>query len=421
MFAQRSSEPARKRRRRGLWTLIGQLIVAAVAIEATVLAVLMAVAAQRKRRIPQQSFPYLELSEVEVADNRMQIYCYGQDLYDAMLQAIDEARETIFLETFIWKSDAVGQEFKEHLARKAEQGVLVCVIFDRFGNTVVPRAFKRFPPGIKALEYTALRHLWNFFDPRRYALDHRKVLAVDGKVAFIGGYNIGQLYATKWRDTHVRIEGPEAADLAQEFVDFWDRHQPADDRLGMHFARRLAPTVNIQTNDAARLIFPIRDMYIQAIDRAQKHIYITNAYFIPDRVLLNALISASRRGVDVQILVPWMSNHVAADWVARGYFAMCLEAGIGIFAYRDVMIHAKSCTIDGLWSTLGTANLDRLSEVGNHEINIQIYDAAFARQMELIFARDKTNAFELTSERWSARPWYVKLSELILSPLRPAL
>ncbi len=421
MIAHHTTDGMRPRRRLSVWGLVAQIVLAMVAVQASVLAVLMAMAAQRKRRTPQHTFPYLELGETEVADNRVQIYCYGQDLYDAMLQAIDEARETIFLETFIWKSDAIGEEFKAHLARKAEEGVLVCVIFDRFGNTVVPRDFKQFPPSIKVMEYTALIHPWSFFDPRRYALDHRKLLAVDGKVAFIGGYNLGQLYATQWRDTHMRIEGPEAADLAQEFVDFWNDRQSEAERLELRFPRRLVPNIGVRTNDAARLIFPIRDMYIHAIDRAQHHIYITNAYFIPDRVLLNALIAAARRGVDVQILVPWMSNHVAADWVARGYFDTCLKAGIRIFAYRDAMIHAKTCTIDGCWSTLGTANLDRLSEVGNHEINIEIYDATFARQMELIFERDKTNAFELTSERWSARPWYVKLSEMILAPLRPAL
>jgi cardiolipin synthase A/B len=229
------------------------------------------------------------------------------------------------------------------------------------------------------------------------------------------------MYATRWRDTHLRIEGPDVADLAQEFVDFWDRNQTSEERLGRRFRRRFSPTIGLHTNDAARLIFPIRDMYIQAIDRAQHHIYITNAYFIPDRVLLNALLAAARRGVDVQILVPWMSNHIAADWAARGYFDTCLRGGIRIFGYRDVMIHAKTCTIDGCWSTLGTANLDRLSEVGNHEVNVEIYDEAFAGEMETIFECDKTNAFELTPEGWSARPWFVKLSELILSPLRPAL
>jgi cardiolipin synthase A/B len=413
---------ARHKRRLRIWVLALQIVGAVLALQAAVLAVLSVVAARRKRRSSARSFPHLELPPVQVAGNTLQLYCFGRDLYDAMLDAIDEAQESIFIETFIWKGDALGKEFRDRLARKAEQGVLVCVIFDRFGNLVVPHSFKAsFPPGIKVLEYTALLHPWHFFDPRRYALDHRKLLVVDGRRAFIGGYNIGQLYSTKWRDTHLGIEGPEAADLAQEFMDFWDRNQTKDLQLGLHFPRRLDPIINVHTNDAARLVFPIRDLYIRAIERAQHHIYITNAYFVPDRVLLNAMIEAARRGVDVQVLVPWMSNHIAADWAARGYFATCLAAGIRIFAYRDTMIHAKTCTIDGRWSTLGTANLDRLSEVGNHEINVEIYDEAFAQQMERLFACDKTNSFELTAQSWAARPWYVKLSEIILSPLRPAL
>jgi cardiolipin synthase len=419
---QQLTRLARWRHRLHLWRLALQVVAAVAAVQAAVLAVLAAVAAQRRHRSPQQGFPRPQLDEVEVGGNFLQLYSYGKDLYDAMLAAIDGARETIFLDSFIWKGDAVGQRFKDHLGRKAAEGVRVCVIFDRFANFVVPRRFKRsFLPGVEVLMYWPLRRPWHLLDPRRYALDHRKLLVVDGQVAFIGGYNIGQLYATRWRDTHVRIRGPEAADVAQAFVDFWDRNQPRSQRLRLHFPRRFAPAVNLHTNDTGRLIFPIRDVYIGAIDRAQEHIYITNAYFIPDRTLLGALIAAAGRGVDVQVLVPWMSNHITADWAARGYFDACLRAGIRIFAYKGAMIHAKTCTIDGVWSTLGTANLDRLSEVGNYEVNLEVYDATFARQMELLFECDKTNAFELTREQWEARPWYVKVSELLLSPLRPAL
>jgi cardiolipin synthase len=170
-------------------------------------------------------------------------------------------------------------------------------------------------------------------------------------------------------------------------------------------------------NDAARLSFPIRAMYISAIDRAERHIHLTDAYFIPDRVLLARLTAAARRGVDVQVLVPWRSNHTLADRMARGRFAACLEAGIRIYRYK-AMIHAKTCTIDGQWSTVGTANLDRLSAVGNLELNAEIYSRALARQMEALFEQDKTNATELSGEEWSARRWPEKLSERLLAPLR---
>jgi cardiolipin synthase len=157
-------------------------------------------------------------------------------------------------------------------------------------------------------------------------------------------------------------------------------------------------------------------MYISAIDRAERRIRLTNAYFIPDRTLRRALKAAAQRGVDVQVLLPWISNHPLADWMARGLFTELLGAGIRLFGYRT-MLHAKTCTIDGQWSTIGTANLDRLSSVGNYEMNAEIYSSALAEQMEQLFESDKANATELTLETWAARPWYAKVSERVLAPL----
>jgi cardiolipin synthase len=395
---------------------------ALLAAQAFTVAVLsLVVARRRKQRRLISGFPHLRTGEVAVGANHLRIYSYGRDLYDAMIAAIESAKESIYFETFIWKDDAVGREFLTHLTRKAEQGVAVYTIFDSFGNLVVPRAFKRFPPCIHALEYQAIRTIWHLFDPRRYQVDHRKLLIVDGHIAFIGGYNIGQLYATEWRDTHLRIRGPASADLAQSFIDFWNRHQPRQERIKRHFPRTFDPLIALHGTDALRLTFPIRDMYIEAIDRAEQHILLTNAYFVPDHILLDALEQAAARGVDVQVLVPWTSNHIVADWAARGYFTECLKKGIRIFGYRRAMIHAKTCTIDGQWSTIGTANLDRLSSVGNYELNVELFSEEVAAQMEDIFECDKTNAFELTLEEWVKRRWYVKLSEIILTPLRVAL
>ena len=238
------------------------------------------------------------------------------------------------------------------------------------------------------------------------------------RVGFIGGYNIGSHYATEWRDTHLRLRGHAAADLAQSFIDFWNRRSPRTQRITHRYHRHFDPLISLRSTDALRLTFPIRDMYIEAIDRAEHHIYLTNAYFVPDHILLDALKSAAARGVDVQILLPWTSNHVVTDWVARGYFTECLAAGIRVFGYQQAMIHAKTCTIDGQWSTIGTANLDRLSSVGNYEINMELYSEELAAQMADLFDCDKTNAHELTLEDWLSRPWYAQLSERILAPLR---
>src|SRR5260370_23206010 len=175
----------------------------------------------------------------------------------------------------------------------------------------------------------------------------------------MGGFNLGSLYATPWGDTHLHMGGPAAAELAESFIDFWKRHDPEHTQISRHYPRRFDPLINERGTDALRLTFPIRDMYIEAIDRAEHAIRLTNAYFVPDRMLLEALEAAAERGGDVQALVPWISNHVVVDWLARGHFTDCLKAGITVFGYRN-MLHAKTCTIDGQWSPIGTAKCERL-------------------------------------------------------------
>ncbi|WP_161977845.1 phospholipase D-like domain-containing protein [Dictyobacter kobayashii] len=399
--------------------LIRNIIISIFSAQIITATILLVISAIRDRNKKQRSFPSIELKEVQVGANRLQIYGYGEDLYKAMLEAIDSAQESIYIESYIWKDDEAGWDFKTHLAHKAAEGVEVYVIFDRIGNLVVPRDFKTsFDPAIHLMEYRAFGLYRHMLDPRRYALDHRKLLIVDGKTSFIGGYNIGSLYASSWRDTHLRIQGPASAEIARSFTDFWNRFGPKNEPIKRQYQRRFDPLINLHGNDALRLTFPIRDMYIEAINRAEHSIYLSNAYFVPDGSLLDSLKAASQRGVDVRILVPWTSNHVVADWISHSYFSECLDAGIHILGYRHAMLHAKTCTIDGQWSTIGTANLDRLSSIGNYEINVEIYSSEFAQQMERLFACDTADVIELTADRWHHRPWYTKLSEHILTPLR---
>lgn len=399
------------------WALraLGVLMLAQV----VTMGVLAVVALARRRRRPSSGFPRARFEELRVEGNDLQLYCYGGHLFPDMIRAIDEAQETILLETYIWKGDRLGRIFKEHLIARAEQGVRVYVIFDNFANLVVPRRFKQFPKSIQVLRYGALYRPWHALDPRNYARDHRKLLIVDGRVAFLGGYNIGDVFALEWRDTHVRVRGQEAARLGQAFIDFWNRQVKDGARIDWVLGRGLRPHIVHRTNDARRMLFPIRDMYVDAIDRSERRVWITTAYFIPDSAMRVALCNAAQRGVDVRVLVPWASNHVTADWLGRGFYSALLGCGVRIFCYRAAMNHAKTMTVDGVWSTVGTANLDRLSQIGNYEINLEIYDERFAAQMERLFEIDRTNTFELREGRWLARPWYAKIGERILAPLRP--
>jgi len=412
--------------RRGLSTLrrLGfRLFLALTAVQAVIVGVLVAMAEFRKRRHgPREGFPWEDQPEIklESGEDRLKIYAYGVSLYEAMLEEIEAAEGEIFVGTFIWQGEEVGGGFVETLARKADEGVEVYVVFDGLANVFVPPSFKRFPEKIHLLHFRPLSGPAKILNPRNVFRFHRHVMSVDGKVAFLGGYNIGSLYAAGWRDTHVRVRGDAAREVDNAFVDFWNAHRTGElPRITPNKERDWNPSVRVRRNDPYMRIFPIRETYIEAIDRANSHVYLTHAYFIPDRALKAHLIDAKERGVDIQLLVPEQSNHITADWLARRHFHDLLEAGVRIFLYKHIMIHSKTATVDGLWSTIGSANIDRYSMLGNYELNIEVYSRGLASQMERMFEMDKTNAEELTLEEWARRPLPAKLVERTLASLSP--
>jgi cardiolipin synthase len=401
---------------RGLLALFG--------LQIAVIAILLAIDAWRKRYRSQGHFPRAAAEPVEVGPSQVQLYTSGEDLYEAMLQAIRQARRRIFFETFIWKDDLMGQKFKLEIQRAADRGVAVYVMYDGFANLVVPRQFKRFSAHVYVLRYPLFAWLRHPLSLNWYVRDHRKVLVIDGLVAFVGGYNIGERYATQWRDTHLRIVGPDARELESVCINFWNMYRRRNRSLPVLTEpkeRDWDPLLVIHGNDPHMLVFPIRNSYLEAINRASRHIYLTHAYFIPDRIILQALLQAAARDVDVRLLLPHTSNHIIADWLARGLYTQCLAGGIRLFLYQGAMVHAKTATIDGIWSTIGTANLDRLSLLGNFEINVEIYSEPLARQMEEMFMQDALHACELTYEQWVNRSLLQVLAEKILLPLRPLL
>ena len=402
--------------KRALLSLLGLQVLLAL--------VLTLVDSYRRRGRKPNPFPTTPPAEVTIGDGTVTTYTYGQDLYDAMLAAIDSAEQRILFESYIWKGDATGEAFKTALSRAAGRGVEVYAVYDGFANLVVSPLFKRFGPRLKVLEYPVYTAGWRFFDLRRYGRDHRKILVVDDRVGFVGGYNVGSAYATEWRDTHVRITGPGVFDLARTFADFWNlnrRPRHGVRPLLLETAADWEPRIRVHRNVPRLWMFPIRSMYLEAINRASHHIWMTHAYFIPDSDFVGTIMDAARRGVDVRLLLPATSNHVLADWLSRGYYGEMLAAGVRIFRFQGAMVHAKTSTIDGRWSTVGTANLDRLSMTGNYEVNVEFVDPAMAAQMERIFETDLSNAQELTAETWAARGVHRKFTELVLAPLRPLL
>lgn len=374
----------------------------------------------RGRKIPDLA-PAQPMSHAINDGSTATTYTYGAALFDDMLAAIDGAQKRILLETYIIKGDAVGRRFKQSLIAAADRGVEVYVIYDGFANLVVKRSFLTFPAPVHVLRYPLISS-WKILSPRHLGRDHRKILVVDDEVAYVGGYNIGSTYATEWRDTHLKIEGPAVWDLENAFVDFWNTH-PArtTDRLSQPAALGWRPEIRAHRNVPRQLMYPIRGMYLEAIDRAHRSIDITAAYFIPDRDILEALLEARRRGVTVRIIVPKVSNHVVTDWLSRGFYGRLLRAGVEIHRYADHMVHAKTATIDGEWTTIGTANIDRLSLLGNYEINLEILDPGLAEGMEKVFADDCAKCEQLSLDEWMRRPVLARVYEAILKPLAPLL
>lgn len=393
-------------------------------VQLVVVVVLSLVDSRRRRLRRPRPFPTTAPATVQIGDGTVTTYTFGRDLYDDMLAAIEGAEHQVLFETYIWKGDEVGERFKRALNAAAGRGVEVYAIYDGFANKVVSPLFKRFGPRLRVLEYPLYNAGWKFFDLSRYGRDHRKILVVDDKVGFVGGYNIGSAYATEWRDTHVRITGPGVWDLKRSFADFWNLN-----RRPRHGARPLLletvadwePRIRVHRNVPRQWMFPIRSMYLEAISRASHHVWMTHAYFIPDDDIVEAVKQAARRGVDVRLLLPAVSNHVVADWLSRGYYGEMLDAGVRIFRFQGAMVHAKTSTIDGRWSTVGTANIDRLSMTGNYEINVEFIDSAFAAEMERIYETDLSNCVELTAEQWDRRGVHRRFTELVLAPLRPLL
>lgn len=397
--------------------IFGRVTTAVLLLQVLAMVLLTAVESLRKKKRRTRKFPVTKPEPIPVGDDQVTVYTYGEHVYDAMIESIDAAQHHIYFETFIWKGDEEGVRFREALGRAAERGVAVYVVWDEFANLVVPRRFyAAISERVTTMPHPAFPLPWS---PRSWGRDHRKLLTVDGRVGFVGGYNIGSLYATGWRDTHARIEGEGVAELENAFIDFWNLHPKVRDRIEANPERDWEPTVRLHRNTPRLQVYPIRNMYLEAIDRASHHIWLTHAYLIPDDDLVGALRDAVRRGVDVRIIVPARSNHVVADWLSRGYYTTLLRSGIRLFLYQGAMVHSKTATIDGRWSTIGTANLDRLSLLGNYEVNIEITDDDVAAHMEDVFLTDESNCVELTEDRWRERSIVAKATEMFLSPWRP--
>ncbi|HXD43342.1 MAG TPA: cardiolipin synthase [Ramlibacter sp.] len=367
-----------------------------------------------------------------VVGNKVTLLQDGPATYQAMFAAIGRARDHINVESYIFEDGEVGQQFADLLLERQAHGVQVNVIYDSVGAFATGKPFfdRLSQAGVQVVEFNpvnplALKKGWS---PTHR--DHRKLLIVDGEIAFLGGINISSVYssgsslgrsgrpvdpAAGWRDTDIQLEGPVVGEFEKLFIQTWDKQQ------GNPLARKGSPAiVQPQGKHIVRAIGSTPDdpfsliylTLISAITNAEKQVYITNAYFVPDPQLVKALIDAARRGVDVRLILPSQSDSAAAYHAGRSHYAQLLQAGVKIYERRGSLLHVKTAIVDGVWSCVGSSNLDWRSALDNDEVNAVIVGREFAQQMQAAYAKDIAASDAIDIESWNRRPLLLRLKEL---------
>ncbi|BAN47037.1 cardiolipin synthase [Metapseudomonas resinovorans] len=365
--------------------------------------------------------------------NHVELLQDGPATYAAMFAAIDGARDHINMETYILEGDETGQRFADALIAKQRSGVQVNLIYDSVGTLGTPPEFfaRLKEAGIRLVEFNPVNPMTAKAGWELNQRDHRKLLIVDGRVAILGGVNISGVYSggsfgssrgrgegedLPWRDTDLRLEGPVVADLQKLFISTWDR-QKGGELVKRHYFPPLEP----KGKEVVRAIGsspeePYSQIYatlISALHSAQSEIWLTSAYFVPDPQLLDALKQAVARGVDVRLVVPSSTDSWLVFHAGRAYYSELLEAGVRIYERRDALLHVKAGVIDGVWSTVGSTNLDWRSFLHNQEVNVVVLGADFGERMRQAFLYDVKGSEELTAEKWRKRPVSARMSERI--------
>ena len=372
-----------------------------------------------------------------VLGNKVTLLENGAATYQAMLAAIRTAKDSINMQTYTFTDGPVGQMFADALIERQSHGVQVNLEYDSLGSFGTSKSvFDRLQQnGVAVLEYRPVNPFaatlpWSFSHR-----NHRKMLVVDGRVAFTGGINISEVYASGpsgskekgpseyWRDTDIEVEGPAVAEFQRAFINEWKYQQ------GQALSPRdYFPTLDQQGNQIVRVIFSVPERFsliyvtwISAVVSSQTNIYITDAYFAPDRQVLRALEHAAQRGVDVRLLLPSQTDEPLILAAQHSHYADLLDAGVKIYEWQGQMLHAKTTTIDGVWSTVGTSNLDWWSIARDNELNAIILSHSFGDEMNLMFRNDIESSVQIDPEQWKNRGFLERIHETAARIIEPLL
>lgn len=365
-----------------------------------------------------------------IVGNKVTLLQNGPATYAAMFTSIRAARDHINLESYIIEDDEIGRQFADLLLEQQRRGVQVNVIYDSFGALSTPKSFfdRLKEGGIAVLEFNPVSPLAGNAAWQPNNRDHRKLLVVDGRTAFIGGVNISSVYSSGsvgrrgkgaanpagWRDTHLQIDGPVVAELQKLFIESWTRQRgeplagrayfPSLQPAGQEIVRAIGST----PDDPYSLIYLT---LISAIGNAEKQVQLTHAYFVPDPQLLKALSDAAARGVEVKLILPSHSDSELVFNAGRSHYSALLKAGVRIYERRGALLHSKTALIDGVWSCVGSTNLDWRSFLDNDEINAVVLGREFAQQMQAMFKADLDASDAIELEQWQRRPLIFRVKE----------
>ncbi|HEX4494337.1 MAG TPA: phospholipase D-like domain-containing protein [Thermoanaerobaculia bacterium] len=363
--------------------------------------------------------------------NEVEVYFEGRSAFGAMRDAVRAAQREVLLESYIFKDDSTGRLFLAEIEAAACRGIKVRVLADAVGSYETRAEFwqEMESHGIEVFLFHPLfKSLW--YQPFR---DHRKILVVDREVAFTGGMNIGEEYGSwkrrprpgeTWRDTHVRIAGPGAWEMAVVFSEGWVHAggEPFEiESLPSEAAE--APGVRVLVLDSRPKRGQAESAAVMAAvaAAAKRTLWITNAYFAPGHRAIKVLGEAAAQGVDVRLLLPGKSDVPIARRAGHGHFGDLLEQGVRIFEYQPAILHAKTLVADGLVSMVGSTNLDFRSFLFNAECDVLMLDAPTASILEKAFRTDLETATEIRRDDWRRRPWTEKLGDRVARWLSPLL
>ncbi len=365
-------------------------------------------------------------------DNNIEIFSDGHAKFDALERDIRSAQTEVNIQYYIFQKDELGRRLRDALIERARAGVKVRLLYDEVGSKKTPPKFfdeLRKAGGEVEVFFPSFFRLINFRINNR---NHRKLVIIDGKIAYIGGFNVGDEYLGLdkkfgyWRDTHLRIEGRAIHHIQGRFILDW--HQAGRGKPGewdqYEFAagpaRGTSPVQVVASGPNSRTEH-LKNMYIKLILAAKERVYIQTPYFIPDTSFMDACKIALLSGVDVRIMIPCKPDHPFVYWATWAYAGDLIAYGAKILLYNNGFLHAKTMVVDGETACVGTMNIDSRSFHLNFEVSAVIYDKAIAGQLQELFLKDTEISTELTAERYAERSLLIKFKEGISRLLSPVL